>query len=98
MADLKAAAAFRGGKCHAVDPVDPHAPVQWECARGHVFHMTPNLHLKGGHWCPTCQVDVSSYDEIAAANPFFAQVWRQDMDPGPDLPSREISGKSGSLA
>jgi hypothetical protein len=86
--DLQAAAVFRGGKCHAVEPVDPHAPVGWECARGHAFDMTPNLHLKGGHWCPTCQVDYDSYDKIAAVNPFFAQVWAQDMDPAPDYPTR----------
>ena len=27
-------------------------PLKWESARGNVFEMTPNLVLKGGHWCP----------------------------------------------
>ena len=73
--DLRAAARFRGGKCHAEGFDGPYTPVSWECAMGHRFDMTPNLHLEGGHWCPTCQVDVDSYDQVAKVSPFFAQVW-----------------------
>lgn len=78
VADLHAAAAHRGGRCHADRLEQPYAPVDWECALGHRFAMTPNLYLAGGHWCPTCQNDIDSYDRTAATNPFFAQVW-----PGP---------------
>jgi nucleoside-diphosphate-sugar epimerase len=86
--DLAQAAAFRGGKCgcSAPGPVDPYAPVEWECALGHRFTMTPNLYLQGGHWCPTCQVDIASYDSVARLNPFFAQVWRQDLDEAASAP------------
>ena len=63
--DLRAAATFRGGRCHADTAGDPYEPVLWECALGHRFDMTPNLHLAGGHWCPTCQVNFDSYDAQA---------------------------------
>lgn len=85
--DMRAAAAFRGGKCHADASGDPYAPVDWECSLGHRFAMSPNLYLGGGHWCPICQNDLTNYDRIAATNPFFAQVW-----PGP---SASPTGKSG---
>ena len=78
IADLRDAAAFRGGKCHADAVVDPYTPLPWECALGHRFDMTPNLHLEGGHWCPTCQLDIDSYDRVAQVNPFFAQVWQEE--------------------
>ena len=73
--DLRSAAAYRGAKCHAEELHDPHAPVELECSLGHRFAMTPNLYLAGGHWCPTCQTDIESYNKVAASNPFFAQVW-----------------------
>ena len=37
--------------------------------------MTPNLVLRGGHWCPDCEPMPWRYDQIAKVNPFFAQVW-----------------------
>lgn len=76
--DLRAAAEFRGGKCHATRVEGPFAPVTWECAAGHRFPTTPNLMLKGGHWCPTCMVEPGAYDAVAKRNPFFAQVWREE--------------------
>ncbi len=75
LADMQAAAAFRGGECHADGKVDPFRPVEWECSVGHRFSMSPNLYLAGGHWCPTCQTDPASYPNAARNNPFFAQVW-----------------------
>lgn len=81
LADLHAAAQFRGGRCTASEMTDPFTPVTWECARGHGFAMTPNLFLRGGHWCPTCQVDPGCYDETARNNPFFAQVWTEEAAP-----------------
>lgn len=76
--DIRSAAAFRGGK-HLSVLHDADSPTQFRCALGHEFAMTPRLYLKGGHWCPTCMTDPSSYDANKAANPFFAQVW-PDMD------------------
>lgn len=76
--DLRSAATFRGGK-HLGAMGGADEPTQFRCAMGHDFTMTPRLYLKGGHWCPTCMVDQTSYDANRAANPFFAQVW-PDMD------------------
>ena len=37
--------------------------------------MTPNLFLRGGHWCPTCMTDPASYADVADVSPFFAQAY-----------------------
>ncbi|MCP5395200.1 MAG: NAD(P)H-binding protein [Sphingomonadaceae bacterium] len=76
-ADLQLAAHYRGGKCHAGDGCAPFEPVGWECCNGHSFTMSPNLMLKGGHWCPTCMLDPAWYAPAASRSPFFAQVWQQ---------------------
>ena len=74
VADLGAAAEFRGGK-YTGDSCEPDSPARFRCALGHEFTMTPRLYLKGGHWCPVCMTDQSSYDANKKVNPFFAQVW-----------------------
>lgn len=75
--DMQKAAAFRGGKCLSkkMTKGDLFTPLQWESARGNVFEMTPNLVLKGGHWCPQELPWPWDYDTEAKINPFFAQVW-----------------------
>ena len=73
--DLQKAAEFRGGKCLATEIVDMYTPVKWVSARGNEFEMSPNLVLKGGHWCPAELPWPWNYDEEARLNPFFAQVW-----------------------
>lgn len=78
VSDLAQAAEYRGGKCHATVFDGPFAPVEWQCASGHRFSMSPNLMLKGGHWCPTCMIDPSCYDAVAQRSAFFAQVWREE--------------------
>ena len=72
--DLRSAAEFRGGRCEAGEAGDPYEPVEWTCALGHRFTMSPNLYLKGGHWCPHCMTDTASYASQRDRNPFFAQV------------------------
>jgi nucleoside-diphosphate-sugar epimerase len=73
--DLRQAAEFRGGVCLSeAMPMDAFAPARWRCALGHGFDMSPNLHLRGGHWCPQCMLDPECYAAAAARNPFFAQV------------------------
>lgn len=79
-ADLASAAAFRGGTCQASETGDPFAPEDWTCASGHNFAMSPNLMLKGGHWCPTCMTDPATYDAVARQNPFFSQVWLEEAE------------------
>lgn len=54
---------------------DLFTPLKWRCAHGHEFEMTPNLVLKGGHWCPEELPWPWNYDVEAKVNPFFAQVW-----------------------
>lgn len=78
LSDLVEAAAFRGGKCLAGSTEGPFVAVAWECANGHRFEMTPNLMLKGGHWCPSCIIDQKSYAETARRSSFFAQVWHEE--------------------
>jgi hypothetical protein len=59
---------------------DIYTPIKWKCHCGHEFEMSPNLVLKGGHWCPECLPMPWNYDEIAKHNPFFAQVWYSHHD------------------
>lgn len=75
--DMKKAAQFRGGECLSDNMVkgDLFTPLKWYCAHGHEFEMTPNLVLKGGHWCPKELPWPWDYDKEARVNPFFAQVW-----------------------
>lgn len=73
--DLKRAAAYRGGECLAEQIVDMYTPVLWKSARGNTFMMSPNLVLKGGHWCHEELPWPWDYDTEAKINPFFAQVW-----------------------
>lgn len=74
IADMKQAAKFRGGACLSDAIEGPFRPVDWQCADGHRFAMTPNLMLRGGHWCPTCQVEPDGYADAARVNPYFAQT------------------------
>ena len=75
--ELKKAAEFRGGKCVARRMgADMYTPIKWKCACEHEFMMSPNLVLKGGHWCPECLPMPWKYDQIAKVNPFFAQVYK----------------------
>ncbi len=75
--DMKKAAAFRGGEClsETMTKGDLFTPLRWRSARGNEFEMTPNLVLRGGHWCPEELPWPWDYDTEAKINPFFAQVW-----------------------
>ncbi|MCR5484470.1 MAG: NAD(P)-dependent oxidoreductase [Clostridiales bacterium] len=75
--DMRRAAKFRGGEClsETMNKGDLFTPLMWRCAHGHEFEMTPNLVLKGGHWCPKELPYPWNYDVEAKVNPFFAQVW-----------------------
>ncbi len=83
IADMRDAAAFRGGKCVSTSMTrgDLDTPLEWECAFGHRFTATPRLILKGGHWCPKCLPSPWNYDEEAKRNPFLAQVWHDSHHP-----------------
>ena len=77
LADMQRAAAFRGGSCESpsMRRGDLFTPLGWRCAFGHAFAATPNLVLKGGHWCAECAPPGWNYARQARRSPFFAQVW-----------------------
>ncbi len=77
--DMRQAAAFRGGKClsETITKGDLATKLEWECAFGHHFEASPALVLLGGHWCEECMPAPWRFDEEAARNPFFAQVWNK---------------------
>lgn len=80
--DLQDAAAFRGGECTSLSwSGDLYETLGWRCAFGHEFAAKPYTIIKAGHWCPQCLPPPWNYDEIAAKNPFFAQVWYPNHDP-----------------
>lgn len=81
LADLRQAAAFRGGQCLAEELTDLYAPIPWRSARGNEFMMSPNLVLRGGHWCHQELPWPWDYDTEAKLNPFFAQAWYPFHDP-----------------
>jgi len=85
LADLQGAAAFRGGDCLASEwDGDKFTSLEWRCAAGHEFQAKANTILKAGHWCPECMAPPWDFDRKAKDNPFFAQVWYADHDPGED--------------
>ena len=88
--DMRSVAEYRGGKClsESMTPGDLDTPLEWECAFGHRFRLTPRSVLKGGHWCEQCQPAYMEkdgipgrgawhYDEESRRNPFLAQIWKQ---------------------
>jgi hypothetical protein len=82
LAEMQRAARFRGGSCESPDMVTGalFSPLRWRCGFGHLFEATPNLVLRGGHWCPECAPPGWNYDEQARRSPFLAQVWHSNHD------------------
>ncbi len=79
LAEMRHAAAFRGGKCVSQSMLPAPAcwdvPLDFVCAFGHSFRMTPRCVLEGGFWCPVCDAQSWNYGQRARRDPFFAQVW-----------------------
>ena len=94
IADMQAAAEFRGGKCLSKSMVkgDLDTQLEWQCAQGHKFKASPRLILLGGHWCPDCfpwpykeeNPRPWQWDKEAKRNPFFAQLWAPLHKPDED--------------
>jgi nucleoside-diphosphate-sugar epimerase len=82
--DMRGAAAFRGGECLSREMTrgDLASKLRWRCAFRHEFDASPTLVLLAGHWCPTCAPPPWNYDEIAKVDPFFAQCWYPNHEPG----------------
>lgn len=75
--DCRKAAAFRGGECLSTEMTigDIYTPLKWKCALGHEFSASPNAVLRGGHWCPDCDTDVTGYLQQSEKSMFFGQVY-----------------------
>ena len=82
--DLSKAAEYRGGTYLEKGVKDIYTPVKWKCASGHVFQMSVNAVLHGGHWCPECMKKSWAYPKMARQNPFYAQVWDTQHRPEED--------------
>ena len=82
LADMRAAARFRGGECLSqnMHPGDLYTRLRWSCGFNHYFEMTPNSVLKGGHWCPECAPPEWNIAQQARSSPFLAQVWHRQHD------------------
>ena len=82
LADLREAAAFRGGQLADSEMAqgDWATPRNWDCGQGHRFRASPNLVLMGGHWCPECTHHPARYAGLAKRSAFFRQVWAPDQD------------------
>ena len=84
LTEVREAARFRGGELLSTifNPGDWRSPLGWCCHAGHEFSASLNLILKGGHWCPVCIADTTSYPELARRSPFFNQVMAPDLIQG----------------
>ena len=80
VADLKEAAAFRGGEVNTDLPNDRSGifddKFEWVCEHGHRFEATPRTILKGGHWCEQCMRKPSEYIDRAKKNKFLLQYFK----------------------
>lgn len=75
LSDLQQAAQFRGGSLVSDDyDGKPYTMLNWRCVCGHQFEASPNLVLKGGHWCDECLKNYWNDDSLASKSPFFAQI------------------------
>ena len=83
LADMKAAARFRGGEClsESMQKGDWSTKLRFCCAFGHTFEASPRLVLEGGHWCCECERKSWNYGARAKVDPFFAQVWTPLHEP-----------------
>lgn len=77
---LREAAEFRGGKLvtETYETGDVFRPLEWECAEGHRFKLSPWAMLRGGHWCEEClreqAEDPDAIRRQAKNNPYLAQA------------------------
>ena len=56
------------GLCLSKEYKNAHTPLEWECAKGHIWWAAVN-HIREGHWCPYCagvaKVTIDDCDELA---------------------------------
>jgi len=68
--ELRKIAEAHEGICLSEFYIDKDTKLQWKCAQGHLFIMTPH-HVKQGHWCPRCggtgRLNIDDMIEIATS-------------------------------
>ncbi len=87
IADMRQAAAFRGGEVvsETMEKGSAYKKILWRCCEGHEFEASPYTVLRGGHWCPACcQPTPWMFDKLAKKMPFYAQVWYDSHSPEED--------------
>lgn len=56
LADLRALAAERGGRCLSTRYTNSRAPIRWQCAKGHDWESSWG-NVRKGAWCPMCATE-----------------------------------------
>lgn len=51
--DMRRTAAERGGQCLSSEYLNGETPLQWQCAKHHVWWAKP-VKIRAGSWCPAC--------------------------------------------
>ena len=101
IADVRQAAAFRGGEClsESMSPGDLYGKLLWRCHAGHSFEARPFTILKGGHWCPVCCQSEKEWhwNRLARRSPFHAQVWWDHRGQEEDLVFTLQQGKASMM-
>lgn len=76
--DLQNAALFRGGELISNDyNGNPTEKLHWRCGYGHDFHLSPEVMLKGGHWCDECLDAQVKNKDIAEKSKFLSQIYNR---------------------
>jgi len=57
--DMRVLAHERGGTCISKTYVNSTTPIEWKCAKGHLWKARPS-NVKTGTWCPTCSISERS--------------------------------------
>src|SRR5260370_31495456 len=65
--EMRRMAAERGGACLSTDYINMTTPLEWRCARNHVWTVSPK-HIRD-RWCPVCgrsrRLELSELKKIA---------------------------------
>lgn len=52
--EMRKIAKSRGGKCLSKKYINNKTRLKWQCAKGHVWEITPSDVKNSRHWCPYC--------------------------------------------
>jgi hypothetical protein len=92
IADMRAMAAARGGKCLSAQYVSGLKKLRWQCADGHEFLLAPNnirrepTSTRKPSWCPFCKFKSAETAESQT------ESWQNDIF---NMPNGEMISKGG---